>query len=49
MIQQKSYTKEYVELKMVPIEMEMKNLKREQSETKVMVRDIHNYLLRKTK
>lgn len=41
--------KEYVGLMLKPIETEIRYLKSEQKETKSMVRDIHNYLLKSKK
>jgi len=38
--------KEYVQLMLKPIETEMRHLKEETKETKGLVRDIHNYLLK---
>ena len=38
--------KEYINLSMKPIQTEINSLKTVQSDIKVMVRDIHNYLLK---
>lgn len=38
--------KEYVKLVLEPMRTEIKGLQKGQDETKVMVRDIHNYLLK---
>ena len=43
---QEGRLKEYVNLTIKPIQTDIKNLYREQTETKNMVRDIHNYLLK---
>lgn len=39
--------KEYVQLTLKPVEVQIQGLQKEQAETKVMVRDIHNHLLKK--
>ncbi len=44
-----SNAKQYAELVVAPIKTEITNLKTEVSDTKEMVRDIHNYLLNKNK
>lgn len=44
--QQKKDQKEYVNLSIKPIETEISYIKKEQIETKSMVRDIHNYLIK---
>lgn len=38
--------REYVSLSMEPLKTEISNLKKETKETKHLVRDIHNYLLK---
>ena len=45
-IESKSYTQEYVQMAIEPIKTEITNLKKVQDDTKKMVRDIHNYLLK---
>lgn len=45
--EQKSYMREYVELTIRPITTELKNQKVHIKETKELVRDIHNYLLKR--
>lgn len=44
---QEVYMKTHVKLVLEPIYIEIKNLELNQSETKIMVRDIHNHLLNK--
>jgi len=39
--------KEYVELILKPVQVQIQGLQKDQSETKTMVRDIHTYLLNK--
>lgn len=39
--------REYVQLVMKPVEVEIKNLKKETVETKELIKDIHKHLLRK--
>ncbi len=41
--------KEHVQLLLEPVKTEIKHLKKEVKETKDMVRDIHNYLLKTNK
>ena len=45
-IESKSYTQEYVRMAIEPVKTEITNLKEIQKETKKMVRDIHNFLLK---
>lgn len=44
-----SNRKEYVELVLKPMQTEISNLEKETRETKLLVRDIHSYLLNKNK
>ncbi len=44
---QKLANKEYVGLVLTPVETEIRHLKENTKETKQLVRDIHNYLLRR--
>jgi len=46
-IEQKAYVREYVQLTMRPVQVEIENLHRNSRETKEMVREIRNHLLNK--
>lgn len=43
---QDAMQKEYVQLVIEPIRIQIEGLQKDQTETKAMVRDIHNYLLK---
>ena len=47
LIAQKAEQKEYVQLVLKPLQTQIAYLKEETRETKQLVRDIHNYLLKK--
>jgi hypothetical protein len=44
--EQLDFTREYVSLTIEPLKVEISNLKKDSEETKRMVRDIHQYLLK---
>ena len=46
-IEQKAYVREYVQLTLKPVQVEIENLRRDSTETKEMVKEIRNHLLNK--